>query len=39
VKDEKYLQLLVVINLKLLLAPGGRVRDVELQAEATHIRH
>ena len=33
VEGTKYSQLLVVIYLKLLLAPGGRVGDVELKPQ------
>jgi hypothetical protein len=33
VEGTKYSQLLVVIDLKLLLAPGGRVGNVELQPQ------
>ena len=35
VEGTKYSQLLVVIDLKLLLAPGGRVGNVELQPQKT----
>jgi hypothetical protein len=31
-EDVKHSQLLVVIDFQLLLAPGGRVRDVELES-------
>lgn len=31
-EDAKHSQLLVVIDFQLLLAPGGRVRDVELES-------
>ena len=32
-EDVKHSQLLVVIDFQLLLAPGGRVRDVELHTK------
>ena len=38
-EDVKHSQLLVVIDFQLLLAPGGRVRDVELEStQSAQIR-
>jgi hypothetical protein len=38
-EDVEYSQLLLVIDLELLLAPGGRVRDVELQSTQNKNTH